>query len=529
MSTLPSQSFGSRGTVLDATRTRSEREVHLQGDLLDAVPVAVIATDLQGTVTHWNRGAEDTYGWTCEETIGRAITDLTIGPEDEATAREIMEAMRETGRWEGEYESRRSDRSRFPAHVRSALLTDDEGQVSGAVGVSVDISHRVETERQLRSTRDYLRAVNDSMGEGLFTLDIEGRLTYLNRAGEQLLGWRQDELIGQVMHDRTHYRRPDGKSVAVEDRPLNNLRRDGQVVRLENEIFIRKDGSELPVGITLAPFETEDGVRGSVVVFSDMTKRNADELRLRKQLEDLSWVGRIQDALAEDRFVLFAQAIVDMATGQTVQHELLIRMIDSGGSLIAPEVFLPAAEQYGLIVDIDRWVVRQAFELAGQGHPVALNLSAHSLASPGLLDEFRAELQRTSADPSLVVVELTETALVADEQAAALFIERVTALGCKLALDDFGTGYGGFSYLKRLPVDYLKVDIEFVRDLATNEASRHVLKAVVSLARGFGQKTVAEGVEDDETLRMLGDFDVDYAQGFAIARPLPVTETLCAA
>jgi EAL domain-containing protein (putative c-di-GMP-specific phosphodiesterase class I) len=251
---------------------------------------------------------------------------------------------------------------------------------------------------------------------------------------------------------------------------------------------------------------------------------------MRREEEDLSWFGRLRDALAEDRFVLFAQPIIRMETGETVQHELLIRMIDKrDGSLIAPGMFLPAAERHGQIVDIDRWVVGQAFELAGRGHPVQFNLSAHSVAVPGLLNEFRAELARTSADPSLVVVELTETALVEDEAAAALFIERVTALGCSLALDDFGTGFGGFSYLKQLPVDFLKIDTEFVRDLVGNEASQHVVRAIVSLARGFGQKTVAEGIEDDDTMRLLNELGVDYGQGFAIARPRPVGEVLGAA
>ncbi len=506
-------------------RTRSEREINLQADLLDAVPAAVVATDLDGAVTHWNLAAEDMYGWSREEAVGGTLSDLTVGPEDGAEAKEIMDAVREAGQWEGEFEVRRNDRSRFPVHVRNALITDGEGRPLGVVGVSVDISARVESERQLRSARDYLRAVNDSMGEGLFTLDTEGRLIYLNHAGERLLGWRQEELAGEMMNDRTHYLPAEGKRFPIEHRRLNEVQRDGQVVRLEDEVFIRKDGSELPVEITMAPFATEDGVRGSVVVFKDTTKRRADELQLRTQMEALSWVGPIRDALAEDRFALFAQPIIDTATGQTLQHELLLRMIDSDGGVIAPEEFLPAAEQYGLIADIDRWTLGQAFELAGCGHPVGLNLSAHSVATPGLIDDFRAACQRTSADPSLVVVELTETALVDDEKAAALFIERVTALGCGFALDDFGTGYGGFSYLKRLPVDYLKIDMEFVRDLAANEASKHVVKAVVSLAHGFGQKTIAEGVEDDETLRMLStELGVDYAQGYVIARPKPLAD-----
>jgi EAL domain-containing protein (putative c-di-GMP-specific phosphodiesterase class I) len=125
-----------------------------------------------------------------------------------------------------------------------------------------------------------------------------------------------------------------------------------------------------------------------------------------------------------------------------------------------------------------------------------------------------------------MVFELTETALLRSEQTAQEFIDGIGALGCGLALDDFGTGYGGFTYLKRFPVDYLKIDIEFVRDLPRDQASQHVVHAVVALAKGFGQKTVAEGVEDAETLALLRDYGVDYAQGYFLGRPAPLTETL---
>jgi PAS domain S-box-containing protein len=364
------------------------------------------------------------------------------------------------------------------------------------------------------------------MGEGVYTTDTEGHLIYMNRAAEEMLGWTQDELIGRVTHELMHWRRPDGGAYPIDDCPIMRAARSMATVRVDDEVFVRKDGSELPVTYTAAPFETEDGISGSVVVFSDVSARRAEEIRLRRQVDEMTWVGRVRDALAEDRLVLHAQPILDIATGATVQHELLVRMRDRDGTIIPPGQFLPAAEEHGLIVDIDRWVAGQAIELAALGHAVELNLSAHSIGSPELLAEFRGGLERSGADPALIVVELTETALLEDEPAAEAFITQIKALGCRLALDDFGTGYGGFTYLKRLPVDYLKIDLEFVRDLCANEASRHVVDAVVSLARGFGQRTVAEGVEDEATLGLLAELGVDYAQGFAIARPAPVEETL---
>jgi len=276
------------------------------------------------------------------------------------------------------------------------------------------------------------------------------------------------------------------------------------------------------VAYTSSPFEASDDVEGCVVVFDDISQRKETEDRLQREADKLAWIARIQEALAEDRFMLYAQPIIDLGSGDVVQSELLLRLRDADGTIIAPGAYLHIAEQYGLIGDIDRWVVEQGIALAAEGRPVEINLSARSVGDQQILDHIEACLASTGADPSVIVFEITETAILEDEAAALAFVQRLHAIGCKLALDDFGTGYGGFTYLKQLPVDYLKIDIEFVRDLATNPASRHVVEAVVGLARGFGLKTVAEGVEDAEAYALLREIGVDLAQGYYIARPGPL-------
>ena len=282
----------------------------------------------------------------------------------------------------------------------------------------------------------------------------------------------------------------------------------------------------MPVAYTAAPFETDDGVQGCVVVFEDISERKAHEESLEREAEKLSWIGRIQEALAEDRFELFAQPIIDVRSGEVVQNELLLRLRESDGAIVAPGAFLQIAEEYGLIDDIDRWVIGRAAEIAAAGRPVEVNLSARSVGDRAILDHIERCIEDRGLDPKVLVFEITETALIKDAAAALAFAERLHELGCKLALDDFGTGYSGFTYLKQLPLDYLKIDIEFVRDLATNPASSHVVKAVVALARGFHLKTVAEGVEDAETLVLLGELGVDLAQGYHIARPGPIIDAL---
>jgi EAL domain-containing protein (putative c-di-GMP-specific phosphodiesterase class I) len=187
--------------------------------------------------------------------------------------------------------------------------------------------------------------------------------------------------------------------------------------------------------------------------------------------------------------------------------------------LIAPSAFLPVAEEFGLITEIDRWVIDRAAEIAATGDAVQINVSARSVSDPSLVDYIKHAIQRSGADPGKIMFEITETTLVSDQAAGRAFVERLHGFGCKVALDDFGTGYGGFTYLKQLPIDFLKIDIEFVRDLTNSSASRHVVEAVVSLAAGFGLKTVGEGVEDQATLDLLRELGVDYGQGFHIGRP----------
>ncbi len=188
-----------------------------------------------------------------------------------------------------------------------------------------------------------------------------------------------------------------------------------------------------------------------------------------------------------------------------------------------PGSFLPIAERYGLIAEIDRWVITKAIERAATGRHVEANISAWTVANVDLLPLIERLIDESGADPSLLVFELTETAFMQDLDAGRTFARGLHGLGCGLALDDFGTGYASFTYLKTLPFTHLKIDIEFVRGLADSAANRHVVDAIVSLAKGFGQLTIAEGVGDLATLDILKEHGVDYAQGFHLGPPAPIS------
>jgi EAL domain-containing protein (putative c-di-GMP-specific phosphodiesterase class I) len=239
-------------------------------------------------------------------------------------------------------------------------------------------------------------------------------------------------------------------------------------------------------------------------------------------LDELRCLARLRLALRSNGLRLVAQPIVDLTTGEEVAHELLVRLVGPDSTLIGPGHFLAAAERTGVMADIDRWVLARAIALAAAGQSVHVNLSACSIGDPELAKDIASALGRHGADPSRLTLEITETAVMEDLGAARSFAERFTAIGGRLAIDDFGTGYGGLMYLKHLPVQMLKIDIEFVHDVVSNRRSRGIVATVAQLGDDLGQVTVAEGVEDAPTYAALRDLGVQCGQGFHIGRPVPV-------
>ncbi len=246
----------------------------------------------------------------------------------------------------------------------------------------------------------------------------------------------------------------------------------------------------------------------------------------------LEWVQRIRAALDEGRLTLYAQPVVETASRRTTQHELLIRMIDTDGSLVPPAQFLPIAERFGLIREIDRWVVTETIAMLrrqredGHNPTVEINLSGHSLGDTGLAAYIGSKLHEAQVDPGQLVFEVTETTAIGNIAAARDFAQQLARLGCRFALDDFGAGFGSFYYLKHLPFDYIKIDGEFVRNCTVDATDRLVIRAIVKLAQGMGTRTIAEFVGDEKTFATIAALGVDYAQGFHLGTPTPVERLL---
>jgi diguanylate cyclase (GGDEF)-like protein/PAS domain S-box-containing protein len=245
------------------------------------------------------------------------------------------------------------------------------------------------------------------------------------------------------------------------------------------------------------------------------------------------WIDRVRRALEEDRFTLLAQPILDLAHDEIRGCELLLRMQDGDG-LVEPEEFLGIAERHGLASAVDAHVVRSAIALAarldtGPDFRWEINISGASLDDRALVEVIETELERHAVPPASLVFEITETAAIKNMSQAQAFATRVTDLGCGFALDDFGAGYGGFYYLKYLPLDYLKIDGEFIRELLTNRTNRVIVQSMVALARPLGKQTIAEYVLDEDTVDLLRELHVDHAQGYHIGTPTDPVELLARA
>lgn len=233
----------------------------------------------------------------------------------------------------------------------------------------------------------------------------------------------------------------------------------------------------------------------------------------------------IRESLEYDRFVLHSQPILDLATEQVSHHELLIRMQRPDGSLIFPDQFISVAEQFGLIRLIDRWVAIAAMRMAGAmvNHRFSVNLSARAPSDDELVPLIKRELASSRVDPTRLVFELTETAAISDLERAAQFVAAIRELGCGFALDDFGAGFTSFTTLRRLPVTHLKIDGSLIRDLSRDPINQRLVIAICEMAQALEMKTVAEFVEDEETVRCLRAFGADYAQGYYIGKPGPLS------
>ncbi|MEM9626541.1 MAG: EAL domain-containing protein [Pseudomonadota bacterium] len=282
--------------------------------------------------------------------------------------------------------------------------------------------------------------------------------------------------------------------------------------------------SDVMAQADLACYAAKDKGRNQVQIYE---KR--DQF-IRQRREEMYRTGGIRTALDKGRFMLFAQPIkaISDTSNDIARVEVLLRMLGECGRLIMPSAFIPAAERYGFMAEVDRWVIRETIDYLARspegvdGKAVNINLSGVTLSDETSLDFIRQVLTSSSISPGRISFEITETAAVRNVLKTQDFMQELRDWGCSFALDDFGSGVSSLNYLKRLPVDYLKIDGSFIRDIAKDRGSRVMVEAIQSMANGLGVQTVAEGVENQSTLNALRDLGIDHVQGFAIGLPTPL-------
>jgi len=258
-----------------------------------------------------------------------------------------------------------------------------------------------------------------------------------------------------------------------------------------------------------------------------------DDTELARRQGEMQWLSQINRALDEDRFCLYAQPIVSLDGNEKEHFEFLLRMFDEDGKIIPPGAFLPAAERYDLIDKLDAWVVKNAFSLMAthadffeQVHFASINLSGKSLTSPKFLEFIISEIRKTGIQANKICFEVTETVAISNLSSATTFISILKEIGCYFALDDFGSGLSSFGYLKSLPVDYLKIDGMFVKDIVDDPIDRAMVKSINDVGQVMGMQTIAEFVENDAIKSMLVDIGVNFAQGYGLGKPMPFEDLM---
>ena len=279
---------------------------------------------------------------------------------------------------------------------------------------------------------------------------------------------------------------------------------------------------ELIAQADIACREAKENGRNRLQFYS-MSKREAEKI-----VADVGWVSKLRDAIDDDQFKLRFQPIVQISNGKITHHEVLLRMRGEDDKLISPDAFLPAAVRFGLMAEIDAWLVENAIATLADYRKedpdlrFSINLSANAFETDDLTGYIRSHLEKNNVPAGAVIFEITESLAVRHLDYVEKQIGSLRRLGCELALDDFGTGYSSFSYLQRLPVDYIKIDGCFVRELVKNPVDQKMVRLIGEIGQEAGMRTIAEYVQGGPTLALLAELGIDLAQGYFIGRPTEV-------
>lgn len=536
-------------------------------DLVETSHDLIWTTDALGRFTYLNNACVDLFGLQPRDLLGRCFFDFEARPQH-VSNRRFLSALRKNGEVKNYLTHLIStDGTDRWVGINARVSHDEEGRIVGLRGTARNVTeqHDAAMEIERLATHDGLtglpnrvslqKTLEAALAEGekgsVALLDVD-HFKYINdsfghRAGDQLLiaisGLLKDlvkDKNAQVFRlggDEFALHMPNAlrrEAALVGEQALSALRHykflasgKGCLSTLTGSIgvatypFHGSDVATLLANVDIAMYQAKDSGRNRV----RMHDHNPDDLR--GTHKRVHWARELREVLDEDRVVLCAQPVVRLADRTPVHQEILVRILDRSGGMVLPGQFIEVAESLGMAQEIDLRVVRKVLDVLqgphfrGRKTRFFVNLSRTSISDPDWVKRFHKMLTAAPIDHSQLVFEITETAAMSSVDVTQEFIAQMKGMGCRFALDDFGAGFSSFYFLKRFDVDYLKIDGGFVRDLASDNASRLFVRALCDVARGLNKQVVAEWVEEQAVMDILLEMGVQYGQGYLFARPLP--------
>ncbi|MEK7851666.1 MAG: EAL domain-containing protein [Deltaproteobacteria bacterium] len=531
---------------------------------------AIVITDTANKIISVNPAFERITGFTPEDMMGKDPKAMSSGRHDSEFYRGMWDSINKTGHWHGEIWDRRKNGELYPKWLSISTINDEKGGVANYIGIFADITERKKAEERL----DFMAHFDALTG-------LPNRILLKDRTEQSIASSRRsDTKTGILFLDLDHFKNiNDSLGHRIGDMLLKDmaerlkglLRESDTVARIGGDEFVillpdiigLEDAAQVgrkimdtmkeafavdahtfhttaSIGISLYPDDGED---------YDALTKNADTAMYKAKevgrnnyqfftqemndrvFERLSMENNLRLAIEREEFILYYQPQADLKTGRLIGAEALIRWQHPDMGLILPARFIHIAEDSGLIVPIGEWVLRTAcrqnreWQKAGlSAVPISVNLSAVQFRESDFLETVARAVKDTEIDPHSLELELTERAIMQDVESAVVIMRQMKEMGFKLAIDDFGTGYSSLSYLKRFPIDRLKIDQSFIRDINTDPDDAAITLAVISMAHSLGLKVIAEGVETAEQLAFLKEHGCDEIQGYYFGKSLPSDE-----